>query len=145
MSDCILSVAFSRDNQSVFISDYKGNIKRINWQAGAKSINNFDFSEEPKKVGKGFTFSICLTKDEKYLLVGSHEGLLVFETATREIIKEFQLTDVVQAITLIKDGKTAIIAEINGNLSVINIETLEIFSIANNITKNGGNECILVI
>ena len=52
----IFSMAFSCDNQSVFISDYIGNIKMVKWQAGANSENEFDFSEEPKKVVKDVTY-----------------------------------------------------------------------------------------
>ena len=46
-------MAFSSDNQSVFITDLDGNIKMIKWQAGANSGDDFDFTEEPKKVGIG--------------------------------------------------------------------------------------------
>ena len=77
---------------------------------------------------------MCLTKDEKYLLVGSGRLMKVFETTTRELIKEFDLINVIIAIILVKNGKYALIAEQNGNLTTINLETLEISSIAKNIT-----------
>ena len=129
----ILPVAFSRYNQAAFISDYKGNIKQAKWQAGANSRDDFDFSEEHKKVGNGSTVSICLTKDEKYLIVGSFQLVSVFGTMTRKIIREFILIDIVMAVKLIKDGKKAIIVEKNGNLSNLDLETLEISSIDYNI------------
>ena len=44
-------MAFSHANQSCFINDSEGNIKMIKWQAGANSGDDFDFTEEPKKVG----------------------------------------------------------------------------------------------
>ena len=108
----------------------------IKWKAGVNSGDEFDFAEEPKKVGLEKTWSICLTKDEKYLLVGSYSLVSVFETKTREVIEEFYLIDYVQAITLIKNGKTAIVAEYDGDLSKIDLKTLEISSIAKNIIKN---------
>ena len=135
MTNVIFSVAFSRDNQSVFISDLDGNIKMIKWQTGANSWDDFDFSEEPKKVVNCLTDSICLTKDEKYLLVGSKESLCVFETETREVTKEFKLTTYVAGIILIEDYKKAIIAENHGDLSIIDLETMEMVSFAENITK----------
>ena len=107
----IHSMAFSRNNQSVFISDYSGNIKTIKWKAGVNSGDEFDFTEELKKVGNNFTSSICLTKDEKYLLVGSHELVSVFETTKNKITKEFKLTNFVQGMSLIKDGQIVVIAE----------------------------------
>ena len=51
----IQSIAFSRDNQKAFISDYGGNIKIIKWQAGANSRDEFDFTGEPKEVGNRAT------------------------------------------------------------------------------------------
>ena len=145
MSSEIYSVAFSRDNQSVYISDDDGYIKIIKWEAGANSGDEFDFSEEPKKIGRKYIKSICLTKDEKHLLVGSRYLLSVFETKTREVIKEFKMTNYVKKISLIKDDKKAIIAESNGNLSILDLETLEIFSVAKNITNNQYLSRILVI
>ena len=117
----------------------------IKWLAGANSGGDFDFTEKPKKVGNDCTFSICLTKDEKYLLVGSTGLVRVFETTTREVTKEFKLTTFVSGINLIKDGKKAIIVQGNGNLSILDLETLEIKKIARNIAKGKGLSTIMVI
>ena len=131
-------MAFSRDNQSAFISDYEGNIKMIRWKPNASSKKDFDCTEKPQKVGNRATFWICFTKDEKYLLVGSKELLRVLETTTRKGIKKFKLNDSVIGINLIIDNKKAIIAQDNGKLSIIGLETLKIKQIAKNIT-NGKN------
>ena len=77
----------------IFVFRY---IKIIKWEAGANSGDEFDFSEEPKKIGRKYIKSICLTKDEKYLLVGSRYLLSVFDTKTREVIKEFKMTNYVK-------------------------------------------------
>ena len=145
LSGSIYSVAFSRDNQSAFISDYVGNIKMIKWKAVANSGGNFHLIEILKKVANRRIFSISLTKDEKYLLVGSYGLVSVLKTTTRKVTKEFKLTDLVRGISLIKDGTKAIIAEENGNLSIIDLETLEISSIAQNITNGKRLEVCLVI
>ena len=141
----ISSVAFSRDNQRAFISDDEGNIKVIKWTPNANSGDDFNFTEEPRKVGNQTTDSICLTKDEKYLLVGSDKQISVFETTTREITKEFKLSNQVVSINLIKDDKRAIIADENGNLSNLDLETLEIEEIAHNITMDQGDLVSLTI
>ena len=135
MSNDIRSVAFSRDNHTAFISDNGGNIKMIKWKSDANSGNDFDFTHDFKKVGNAMTQSICLTKDEKFLLVGSNSLVSVLETATREVVKEFKMLSYVQAITLIQGGKRAIIADTYGNLSIIDLETLEILSISKKITN----------
>ena len=141
----ITSVTSLRDNQRAFITDWYGNIKMIKWQTDANSRDEFDFTEELKKVGSNSTVSTCLTKDEKYLLVGSFQLVSVFETTTREVTKEFKLTTNVKTISLVKDGKRAIIAEYNGDLSILDLETMEISSIAKNITKHRGLSNIIVI
>ena len=145
ISYAIFSVAFSRDNQRVFISDQEGSIKMIKWQANANSEDDFDFSEEPKILSDGVIISMCLTKDEKYLLVGQSESLRVVETETRKVTKEFRMKDYVQNIQLIQDGKKAIIAEDNGNISILNVETLEISSATKNIKNGTTLNTILVI
>ena len=102
----------------------------------ANSGDGFDFSEEPKKVGRDGTESICLTKDEKYLIVRSHKLVNILETDTREVTKEFKLIYDVRGISLIKDGIQAIIAESNGNLNILDLETLKISSIAKIVTND---------
>ena len=144
MSKSICSVAFLNDNQSVLISDYEGYIKMIEWQAGANSGDDFDFTEEPQEVGNYGTFSICLTKDEKYLLVGSCQLVSIFEIETRKVTKEFELTTYVITINLTKGGKTAIIAEQNGDLSIIDLETMEIKKISENIANKELKRIVII-
>ena len=134
MLDHIYSVHFLRDNQTAFINDYIGNIKLIKWKADANSGDDFDFTEERKGVGLGDCCSMCLTKDEKYLLVGSNKVLSLVEIETRKVTKEFKLKCAIQKISLIQDGKKALIAGNFGNLSILDLETLEISLIAENIT-----------
>ena len=130
----IWSVAFSRDNQNSFISDYNGNIKMINWQTVANSEGDLSLPFFYKRPHHGATESIHLTKDEKYLVVGSYESVIIFDTATREITKEFYMGDYVRRINMIKNDTKAIIPEMNGTLSIIDLETMEISRIAKKVT-----------
>ena len=145
MSVSIHSVAFLRDNKSAFISDWSGYIKMIKWKADANSGDDFDFTGEHKKVGHGQTFPICLTKDDKYLLVGSYRLVSVFETTTRKVIKEIKMQGYVRGISLIKDDRKAIIVDMDGRLSILDLETLQKKYIVKDITNGKGLSRIIVI
>ena len=145
MPNDIFSIAFSCDNQRAFISDYGGDIKIIKWQAGASSWDDFDFTEKPIRLDISCTSKICLTKDEKYLLVGSRTLVSVFEIESRKVTKEFNIMTFVVDIILIQDYKKAIIAEGNGNLTILNLETLEISSVAEKVTNGKHLSKMIVI
>ena len=117
----------------------------IKQQAGANSGDGFDFKNETKKLGSFYTWSICLTKDEKYLLVGSAYYVNIVETATREVKKQLELEYNVMTINLIEHGTKAIIAQEWGDLSILDLETLEISSNAENITNGKKLKKIIVI
>ena len=144
MSGHIHYVAFSCDNQSAIIGDYNERVKMIKWQTGANSGDDFDFTQKSLHLGKSVAATICLTKDEKYLLLGSDGLLSVFDTTTIRV-KKFKLTDYVAAISLIKDDKKVLIVEQNGNVSIIDLETLKASSIAKNITVVKGLSTLSVI
>ena len=137
-------MAFLRDNQTAYISDFYGNIRMIRWQSGASSGDDFDFSHGSQNVCKQGTFSICLTKDEKYLLVGSDRLVSVFETTTREVKKDLKLTSIVRGIRLIKDGKKALLVDYSGHVTTLDLETLEISSVVESITE-GRTVFIMVV
>ena len=117
----------------------------IKWKTEANSSEDFYFTQNPKLIGKGLTYTICLTKDEKYLLVGSQWELSICETATRKVIKQFEMKDWVKTITLVKDGKVAIVSDDEGGLHSIDLETLEISSISENISNGNKLSTITVI
>ena len=141
----IYSIAFSRDNQKAFVSEFNGSIKMIKWEEGANSGRDFSFNHGSDYVGSSYTYSICLTKDEKYLLVVSYELLCVFDTTKRIVVKTFKLNGWISGINLIKDGKKAIIAEESGNLIILDLETLEIKKIAENIANGKTLKKVIVI
>ena len=125
LSSSICSVAFTQDNQSAFISDLGGKIKMIKWTPNATSENDFDFNKKTTQVGQCNTYNICLTRDDKNLLVGSDQLVSVYNIKTRNVTKEFKLNATVKGIKLIDDGTNALIAEINNDLTIINLETME--------------------
>ena len=145
LKDEIHSVAFTQDNQSAYISDLTGNIRMIKWKLNASSGHDFDLTQKSKVVGASITREICLTKDDTNLLVGSDELVSVFNTETREVTKEFKFTDVVCGIKLINYGKSVFIAEQNGDLSIIDLETMEIILSHKKITNVGEILKIVVI
>jgi len=67
----IYSMAFTQDHSTAYMNEYYGIIKIINWKNNATCEQDFDFTENPIQVGKICTSTICLTKDDKNLLVGS--------------------------------------------------------------------------
>ena len=138
-------MAFSHDSKSVFISDGAGNIKMEKWREDTYPGHESNYTEEPIKVGGSNTYSICLTKDEKYLLVGSNKLLQVFETTEKIVQKKFKLKSMVEVITLTKNGHYALIGEYDGNLSILDLETLEISLIAKNITTNRKRLCFMTL
>ena len=142
----IHSVAFTHDNQSAFISCIKGSINVIKWQADAKSGDvNFD---DPVKFylhnQRRETTSICLTNDDKYLLIGCERRVRIFDTTTKEKIKRFEIPFGVQDISLSEEGKKAIIAEFDGNIHVIDLETLEIEKIADTFGHGQLNKILVI-
>lgn len=136
MTDSIFSICCSYDNKSAAVSDWSGNIKIIRWKPEAISEKDFDFDQKSKRVGRGSTEMICMgDKDDKYILVGSEASLCIYELATRRVIKEFMMTSIVMGIKMLGDGKKAAVAERNGNIYVIDIETHEMTLIAENVTS----------
>ena len=130
----INSVAFTRNNQSAYIADFNGNIALIKWKENSSSANDFD-TQVLTQVGNECTYAICLTKDEKYLLVGSKGLLSMINTRTRKVITQFNLTATIREIELINEGKQALIAEGNGNLTIIDVETLEMTQSCKDVGK----------
>ena len=121
----ILSVVFKQDNSRAYISDWSGFIKIINWKNNANIEKDFDFTQNCINVGDD-NFKICLTKDDKNLLVASTKKQRVFDTQTKNVTKEFDLKRTVYGIDQIKDGNSALIAEYRGKQSIIDLETMQV-------------------
>ena len=133
LSDSIHSMAFTQDNQGAYISDCSGNIKMIKWKPNASSEDDFDFSQYLIQLGTKGTYEICLTRDDKNLFVGSYHTLIVFNTKTVKVTKTFNLICHVDGIKLV-NNKDVLIAEENGDFSIINLQSLEITQSHKNAT-----------
>ena len=136
MSNDINTVAFTQDNQSAFISDHDGSIKMIKWKQNANHEYDFKITQNSIQIGNKRTFQICLTKDDKNLLVGSEKLVSVYNIEKMNVTKEFKLNIDVVGIKLINYDKNALIAEKNGDLTIINLETLKM-STSHKNTANG--------
>ena len=132
----IYSVAFTQDNKSAFISDTTGFIKMIKWKPNANTENDFDFTQNSIQVNKYPTFQICLTRDDKNLLFSSGKRMTVFNIESRNITKDFKLNAFVQGIKLIDGGKSVLIIEENGDLTIINLETMKMSASHKNIAND---------
>ena len=135
-SGWIQDVAFTQDNQGAFISDYGGFVKMIKWKPNANTEKDFDFTEKSIDVGTRGIDKICLTRDDKNILAGSLNGVDVINIETRKVTKTFNMNSPVLGVKLIGDGTNALIGETNCNLTIINLETMEISSIHKK-TANG--------
>ena len=135
MQHSIFSVTFSRDNQKAFISDIYGSIKMIKWQVGSNSRDIFDFKDEPKHYGGQQTYAISLSNDEKYLIVGGHRLLTIIEVSKKRVVKNYRTTYGFFAIILIQDENKVIISQEDGNLNILDLDTLEMNKIAEKIIK----------
>ena len=71
------------------------------------------------------TNQICLTKDEKNILMGSEFSIRVFNIEKGEIIKELTNIGGCQKIRLIDDGDKALVADFGGDLYFIDLKTFE--------------------
>ena len=84
-------MAFTYDNLGAYVSDYKGSCKSIKWKKDVTNRYDFDYSNLATQVGQTSTHAMCLTKDNKYLLVIEATKLRIFDTLTMDFIKEFYL------------------------------------------------------
>ena len=139
--NAIESVAISRDNLHAYISDTDGNIAKMKWDPNASTRNDFKFTKN-SKVGTFATHRICLSSDEKNLFVGSCGIVRVFSTQKWKITKEFNLTYFVSGLSQVNYGQNVIVIEQNGNMTTIDVKTLEIQSTQKNVAN--GKRVLLI-
>ena len=132
------SVAFTQDNQRAFIGYHDGHVKMIKWKPNASTEHDFDFKQSSIKMGNDYTFQLCLTRDDKNILVGSKGLLSIFNTRTRVLINQFKLNTYVTGIKQIDGGKNAFIANYDGDLGILNLKTMKMISAWGNVTNGTG-------
>ena len=118
LSSTIWAVAFTKDSKYAYISDFSGNLNIM-------CMENFEFIEDFIKIGANGTLTICLSNDDKKLLVVSNEMLKIFDLDNREVVKEFRESDY-KKVSLINGGESILLSGANGELTIIDFETLEI-------------------
>ena len=130
MNHNIYSVAITKDNKYAYISDVTGSIKKLN-------IDTLEFTEDFKRIGRYTTNGICLANDDEILLVGSEKTVRVFDIEKREIVKEITIANRILKIILVNDNKNVLIAQENGDLAIIDVESLELIeeSLLKDVTR----------
>ena len=111
---------FTHDNLGVYLIDYKStfmthNIKLVKWEKNAVSEQEFDLTQERIEIPYKENMKMCLTKDDKTLFVGLDKRVLVYNTETMTITKEFNVEGIIVEISLINDAKSLFVASHDGN------------------------------
>ena len=80
IASSIESITVTKDNQNVYIIDRQGEMRRMVWKSSVFS-SSYEFTEIfPTKVGNANTTCICVTHDNRHLLIGTNVGVRVFDT-----------------------------------------------------------------
>jgi len=72
-------MAFTKDNLGAYICDAHGFIKFIGWKHDAITEQDFE-SQNQKRVANSGARQLCLTKEDKNLLLVFSNRLRVFDT-----------------------------------------------------------------
>ena len=91
----ISSMAPTKNNQGVWISDYNGNIRKYIWGKYAFEEKDYYFTRAADLVGKKDTRDIVLTNDEQYQIIGSNNSLRIMKTRNRRLVMEYKLNTAV--------------------------------------------------
>ncbi len=105
----------SENGQLLLLKEAHGKLKLINIASRPKVITEFEFN----RVSLTKTF----TKDSRFLVAGSQDGIIkIINTANGET-KEIRLTEAVQNVTLQEDDRNIMAFTADGKLSRIKIAT----------------------
>lgn len=116
-------VSFAKDSQSAWVSENGGYIKKITVTKENNSGYKVDLNNKSISVADGEKIDpICLTGDGKSLLIGESSWLKIFDINTKELTKEYNMSDYILQIKLIGDGQKALIAVMDGTLSILDLE-----------------------
>ena len=129
------SFTISKNKLFAYWCDYYGNIFKIIWKPNATCQEDFELVEEKALKGNE-TSHLCLTDDDKYLIIGLLNDVQVFNVDTWEVVKEHKFGNSIQAISLINNGNHVLIAVQNGDMIVIDTKNFEIIFKELEITKH---------
>ena len=132
----IYSITFTKDCQQAYISDDDGNLKTMMLRSDANPGQDFKFTKDFKQIGSYATKNICLTDDEKNQIVGSRYYVRVVNIEKGDVTKEFKISEEIRELKLIGDGMSVLVAESNGNLTIIDLKTMKVSSNHQQIVKD---------
>ena len=105
----------SENGKLLLLKEAHGKLKLINIASRPKVITEFEFN----RVSLTKTF----TKDSRFLIAGSQDGLMkIINTANGET-KEIRLNEAVQKVIMLDDDRNVMVFTADGKLSRIKIET----------------------
>ena len=119
----ISSVVMSNCTNTAYYSDITGKIARIEWNSNITSENDLVF-ERIKNFGE-WVYTLCITNDNKELLVGTSTGLYICSIDLNYDRKYIKLR-FVYLLSLFNDDKKALLCSEESKLHIVDIETLEI-------------------
>ena len=117
----ILEMVISKDNNSVFFSS-KNHYKEISWKINQNSVD-FVIKNDECKINLQNSF---LINDETNLLVRVMNDVIVQDLKSKKQIKCFGFCNLMKVV-LIDDGKKAVVAQKNCILTVIDLQSLQIY------------------
>ena len=131
----ISSISVLKDSQHAYIGDENNNIGMLTWKPNPRFLKDVKFVEIRKLKKRGI-YSMCLTNDEKFLIVGAPNSVKFYNLLTDTIMYRQPVSDNVIGITLIKNGKGAQILQkksdakmLGYNVNEIDFNTMKVRSV----------------
>lgn len=136
LNSTIFSIVITQDNQQVYLSEFDGTITKLD-------LNTLE--ENSQKTGDYLTSYMCLSKNDKKLLIVSENIIKVFNLETLLQLGKFEMAYSVRNVVLVNDGLNAIIASENGEVINIDLEKLVVSLQIDSIRENAYLRKIAVV
>lgn len=125
----VWSIAVARDNKHAYLSDWKGNITKVQWSVDEYDEIVVDFPDKPVKLGGEWPLSIELAQDDKSLLICARDILRVWNTEKKEVTHRIVFGDTgnwASELKLINNDSHAIAAFFDGSIKCVDLQKMEL-------------------
>jgi len=125
----VWSIAVARDNKHAYLSDWRGNITKVQWTIDEYDEMVVEFPDPPVKLGGEWPLSIELAQDDKSLLICARDILRVWSTEKREVTHRIVFGDTgnwASELKLINNDSHAIAAFFDGSIKVVDLQKMEL-------------------
>lgn len=137
LSDAIYCIAEFKKDKSLIVMTSLGYAKRIDFVSDYNCLDHFEVIRNYGAMTGGVDSRfMCLTGDEKNIIVGSDLFLRVINSETGLIVKKIKFKHEIKGIELFDDGKKVIIATSNGLMTIIDLDSMEVSEERKNIGKD---------